>query len=57
MRVHREETERQRQRWREKQAACREPGVRLDPGLPGSCPGMKAGAKPLSHPGCLGYDF
>ena len=23
----------------------------LDPGTPGSCPGPKAGAKPLSHPG------
>ena len=23
----------------------------LDPGPPGSCPGPKAGAKPLSHPG------
>ena len=26
-------------------------GARLDPGTPGSCPGPKAGAKPLSHPG------
>ena len=24
--------------------------VELDPGSPGSCPGPKAGAKPLSHP-------
>ena len=24
---------------------------RLDPRTPGSCPGPKAGAKPLSHPG------
>ena len=23
----------------------------IDPGTPGSCPGPKAGAKPLSHPG------
>ena len=23
----------------------------LDLGTPGSCPGLKAGAKPLSHPG------
>ena len=30
---------------------CREPNVGLDPGTPGSCPGLKAGAKPLSHPG------
>ena len=26
--------------------------VGLDPGTPGSGPGLKAGAKPLSHPGC-----
>ena len=25
--------------------------VGLDPRTPGSCPGSKAGAKPLSHPG------
>ena len=30
---------------------CREPNVGLDPGTPGSRPGPKAGAKPLSHPG------
>ena len=35
----------------EKQAPCREPDAGLDPGTPGSCPGVKAGAKPLSHPG------
>ena len=29
----------------------REPDVGFDPGSPGSCPGPKAGAKPLSHPG------
>ena len=28
-----------------------EPDVGLDPGSPASCPGPKAGAKPLSHPG------
>ena len=44
-------TERQRHRQREKQAPCREPDVGLDPGTPGSYPGPKAGAKPLSHPG------
>ena len=38
-------------RQREKQAPCREPNVGLDPGTPGSCPGRKAGAKPLNHPG------
>ena len=45
------ERERQRHREREKQAPWREPNVGLDPGTPGSCPGPKAGAKPLSHPG------
>ena len=34
--------ERQRHRQREKQAPCREPDVGLDPGFPGSCPGLKA---------------
>ena len=43
--------ERQRHRQREKQAPHREPYVGLDPRTPGSCPGPKAGAKPLSHPG------
>ena len=42
-------TERERQR--QKQAPCSEPDVGLDPGTPGSRPGPKAGAKPLSHPG------
>ena len=32
-------------------APCREPHVGLDPRTPGSRPGPKAGAKPLSHPG------
>ena len=45
------ERERQRHRSREKQAPCQEPDVGLDPGIPGSCPGPKAGAKLLSHPG------
>ena len=35
------ERERQRHRQREKQAPCREPGMGLDPGTPGSCPGPK----------------
>ena len=43
--------ERQRHKQREKQAPCREPDVGLHPGTPGSGPGLKAGAKPLSHPG------
>ena len=41
----------ERHRQREEQAPCREPDVGLDPGSPGSQPGPKAGAKPLSHPG------
>ena len=36
------ERERQRHRQREKQAPCREPGVGLDPGSPGSGRGPKA---------------
>ena len=34
--------ERQRHRRREKQAPCKEPNVGLDPGSPGSGPGLKA---------------
>ena len=49
------ETERQRHRQREKQAPCREPDVGFDPRPPGSCPGPKAGAKPLRHPGIPNY--
>ena len=30
---------------------AREPDLGLDPGSPGLCPGLKAGAKPLSYPG------
>ena len=45
------ERERQRQRQREKQAPRREPNVGLHPGTPGSHPGPRAGAIPLSHPG------
>ena len=44
--------ERQRHRPREKQVPCREPDLGLDPGSPRSRLGLKAGAKPLSHPGC-----
>ena len=35
------ERERQRHRQREKQVPCREPNVGLDPGSPGSGPGLK----------------
>ena len=45
------DTERGRDRQRERQAPCRESDVGLDPGTPGPCPGPKAGTKPLSHPG------
>ena len=45
------ERERQRHRLREKLAPWRERDVGLDPRTPGSRPGLKAGAKPLSHPG------
>ena len=45
------ERERERHRQREKQAPCREPDVGLDPRTPGSCPGLKAATKPLSHSG------
>ena len=51
MTVTERERERQRHRQRKKQAPCKEPDVGLNPGAPGSCPGLKAGAKWLSHPG------
>ena len=35
---------------REKQAPCREPDMGLDPGSPGSRPGLKAGTKPAEPP-------
>ena len=42
----------------EKQAPCGEPNVGLNPGTPGSHPGLKAGAQMLSHPGVpRGKDF
>ena len=47
------EKERQRHRQREKQAPCEDPYVGLDPRTPGSRPGPKADAQPLSHPGAL----
>ena len=43
--------DRDRDTGREKQAPCREPDVGLNPGTPGSCPGPKADAQQLSHPG------
>ena len=46
------EKERQRQAEKEKQTPCREPNVGLDPGTPGSHPGLKADttAEPSRHP-------
>ena len=44
-------TEREREREREAHSMHREPDVGFDPRSPGSCPGPKAGAKPLRHPG------
>ena len=48
------ERERQRHRQREEQAPCKEHDMGLDPGTPGSCPRLKAGTKPLRHPGIPG---
>ena len=51
------DTERERKRETETQAEGeagfmhREPDVGFDPESSGSCPGPKAGAKPLRHPG------
>ena len=44
------DTEKQRQRQREKQAFCKEPDLGLDPRTPESLPEPKADAQPLSHP-------
>ena len=43
--------ERQRQAEGEAGSMHREPDVGFNPESPGSCPGPKAGAKPLRHPG------
>ena len=47
------ETEREAETQAEGEAGSmhREPDVGFDPGSPGSRPGVKAGAKPLRHPG------
>ena len=50
--IEREREAETQHRQREKQAPCRKPDVGLDPRSPGSHPGRKAGAKPLSHRGC-----
>ena len=51
------EKERQRHRPREKQAVWKEPDEGLDPRTPGSHPGPKADALPLSHPGAPFIDI
>ena len=51
------ERERQRHRQREKQAPCREPNMGLDPRIPGSHPGQKAGTKLPSHPGIPNFNI
>ena len=56
-------TQREREREAETQAEGeagsmhREPDVGFDPGSPGSCPGPKAGAKLLRHPGIPSLHF
>ena len=47
----RREREAETQAERDKQAPYGEPDVALDPKTPGSHPGPKADAQPLSHPG------
>ena len=57
--IHDRQRERERERERERgrdtgggrSRLHAEPDVGLNPGIPGSCPGPKAGTKPLSHPG------
>ena len=41
----------ERERGAETQAEGEAGSMHRDPGSPGSCPGPKAGAKPLRHPG------
>ena len=56
-------TEREREREAETQvegeagSMLREPDMGFDPGSPGSCPGPKAGAKLLRHPGIPIFSF
>ena len=51
------DTERGRNRQREKKASCGEPIRGLDPRTRGSWPEPKADAQPLSHPGIWGTKF
>ena len=50
-------TQREREAERETGSMHWEPDVGFDPGPPGSCPGPKAGAKPLCHPGIPTFSF
>ena len=50
-------TERQKYRKKEKQPACGEPNVGLDPRTLGSQPEPKADAQSLSHPGAPVFGF
>ena len=52
---HRErERERQRHRAEGEAGSCRELDVGLDPGFPGSRPGLEVALNPLSQQGCPG---
>ena len=51
--IHETHTEREAETQAEGEASSMQGAQHgLDPGSPGSHPGPKAGAKPLSHPGC-----
>ena len=45
------DTQKERERQKEKQAPCRQPDVGLDPRTLGSQPELKPDAQPLSPPG------
>ena len=51
------EREKGRDTGREKSTVREKPDVGLNPWTPGSRPGPKAGAKPLSHPGIPRNEF
>ena len=51
------EREMQRHRQREKQAPCREPDVELDPGSPGSHPGLQTALNRSTSGAALYYFF
>ena len=49
--------ERQRHRQREKQAPCREPEAGLDPGSPGSHPGLKVALNRCAPQAALNFSI